>query len=61
MVKQLDLRKHINNAVSVLKLNLPYDQTDHVPNIAMNLLAGGTCLEQIELRRTHEAYLNAPI
>ena len=59
MVKQLDLRKFINNAVSVFKLRLPYDEADHVLNIAMNLLAGGTCLEHIELRRTDEAYLNA--
>ena len=59
MVKQLDLRKYINDAVSVFKLHLPYDEADHVLNIAMNLLAGGTCLEHIELRRTDEAYLNA--
>jgi len=50
MVNQLDLRKFINDAVSVFKLNLPYDETDHVLNIAMNLLAGRTCLEHIELR-----------
>jgi hypothetical protein len=59
MVKQLDLRKCINEAVPIFKLHLPYDETDHVLNIAMNLLAGGTCLEHIELRRTDEAYLNA--
>lgn len=59
MVKQLDLRKHINKAAPILKLHLPYDEADHVLNIAMNLLAGGTCLEHIELRRTDEAYLNA--
>jgi len=59
MVKQLDLRKCINEAVPILKLHLPYDETDHVLNIAMNLLAGGTCLDHIELRRTDEAYLNA--
>jgi len=59
MVKLLDLRKYINDAVSVFKLHLPYDEADHVLNIAMNLLAGGTCLEHIELRRTDEAYLNA--
>ena len=28
-------------------------------NIAYNLLAGGTCLEHLELRRQDEAYLNA--
>lgn len=59
MVKQLDLRKLINQAAPVFKLHLPYDEADHVLNIAMNSLAGGTCLEHIELRRTDEAYLNA--
>jgi hypothetical protein len=59
IVKQLDLRKHINEAAPVFKLHLPYDEADHVLNIAMNLLAGGTCLDHIEHRRTDEAYLDA--
>jgi hypothetical protein len=59
MIKQLDLRKAINEAAPVFKLHLPYDEADHVFNIALNLLAGGKCLEHIELRRTDEAYLNA--
>ncbi len=59
VVKQLGLRKYINDAAPVLKMHLPYDEADHVLNVAMNLLAGGTCLEHIELRRTDEAYLNA--
>jgi hypothetical protein len=59
IVKQLDLRKYINEAAPVFKLHLPYDESDHVLNIAMNLLAGGTCLDHIEFRRTDEAYLNA--
>lgn len=59
MVKQLDLRKYINQAAPVFKLHLPYDEADHVLNIAMNSLAGGTCLDHIEIRRTDEAYLNA--
>jgi hypothetical protein len=59
MVKQLDLRKYINEAAPVFKLHLPYDEADHVLNIAMNALAGGTCLDHIETRRTDEAYLNA--
>jgi len=40
LVKVIDLRKYINEAVSVLKLHLPYDEADHVLNIALNLLAG---------------------
>ena len=59
LIQQLELRKQINQAVPLLKLHLPYDEADHVLNIALNLLAGGSCLEHLELRRTEEAFLNA--
>ena len=59
LTKTLDLRSEINNSIPLFKLHLPYDETDHVLNIAMNLLAGGTCLEHLEDRRCDEAYLNA--
>ncbi len=59
MVKRLRLDKLINQQLNVLKLYLPYSESDHVLNIAYNLLAGGTCLEHLELRRNDEAYLDA--
>jgi len=59
MINTVDLRKHINRAIPMFKLYMPYDEADHVFNIALNLLAGGTCLDHLELRRTDEAYLNA--
>lgn len=59
LIKQVDLRKQINRAVPLLKLHAPYDEADHVFNIALNLLAGGTCLEHLETRRNDEAYLDA--
>ena len=59
MVKQLDLDTAINRCVNVLKIYLPYSESDHVLNIAYNLLAGGTRLEHLELRRNDEVYLNA--
>ncbi len=59
LIKRIDLRKHINRAVPVFKVHAPYDEADHVFNIALNLLAGGTCLEHLELRRNDEAYLDA--
>lgn len=59
LIGQLDLQKTINQAIPLLKLHLPYDEADHVLNIALNLLAGGTCLDHLEVRRTDEAYLNA--
>ena len=59
MVKQLGLAEDINRTCPIFKMHLPYSEADHVLNIAYNLLAGGTCLEHLELRRTDEAYLNA--
>lgn len=59
MIKQLDVRHAINRAIPILKMHMPYDEADHVLNIALNLLTGGTCLDHLEIRRTDEAYLNA--
>jgi hypothetical protein len=59
MVSQLGLAEEINRHVPLFKFYLPYAESDHVLNIAYNLLAGGTCLEHLEYRRTDEAYLNA--
>ena len=53
------LAGNINRSVHVLKRHLPYHESDHVLNIAYNLLAGGTCLEHIEGRRNDEVYLDA--
>jgi hypothetical protein len=59
MAKQLGLDDAINRSVNLFKLYLPYSESDHVLNIAYNLLAGGTCLEHLELRRNDEVYLDA--
>lgn len=52
LIKQIDERLHL------LKVHLPYYESDHVLNIAYNLLCGGTCLEDIELLRNDEVYLD---
>lgn len=59
MVKQLDLAATINHICPIFKMRLPYSEADHVLNVAYNLLAGGTCIEHLDLRRKDEAYLNA--
>src|SRR5436309_8378465 len=56
---QVGLVEAIDRRVSVLKVHLPYHESDHVLNIAYNALCGGTCLEDIELRRNDEVYLDA--
>ena len=59
MVSRLGLAEEINGSLQVLKIYLPYSESDHVLNIAYNLLAGGTCLDHLELRRNDEVYLDA--
>ena len=59
LVKRLGLDREINQRLNLLKLYMPYCESDHVLNIAYNMLAGGTCLEHLELRRHDEAYMNA--
>jgi hypothetical protein len=59
LVKRLELDQAINRHVNLFKFYLPYSESDHVLNIAYNLLAGGACLEHLELRRNDEAYLDA--
>jgi hypothetical protein len=49
----------IDRHVEVLKVHLPYHESDHVLGLAYNVLCGGTCLQDIELRRQHEGYLDA--
>jgi hypothetical protein len=49
----------IDRYVHVLKRHIPYHESDHVLNIAYNLLCGGTRIEHIEHRRNDEVYLDA--
>jgi hypothetical protein len=59
VVKALRLDDAINARLHVFKLHNPYHESDHVLNIAYNVLAGGGCLEHLELLRTNEVYLDA--
>ena len=52
------LMEAIDEKVHLLKRHSPYHQSDHVLNIAYNTLTGGTCLEDIELRRNDEAFMD---
>jgi DDE family transposase len=59
LVRTLELDKAIDDGLGLLKLHMPYHESDHVLNIAYNLLAGGKCLEHLELLRHDRAYLDA--
>jgi Transposase DDE domain group 1 len=59
LARHTGLIEEIDRRVEVLKVHLPYHESDHVLGIAYNILCGGTCLEDIELRRNNEVYLDA--
>ncbi|MES9901710.1 MAG: IS1380 family transposase, partial [Sedimenticola sp.] len=58
-VKKIGLDKEIDNNLKLLKYHRPYHESDHVLNITYNTLLGGKRLEDIELRRNDEAFMNA--
>jgi len=59
VVRRIGLAEAIDANVSVLKIHKPYHESDHVLNIAYNVLCGGERLEDIELRRKDRAMLDA--
>jgi hypothetical protein len=59
LARHVGLVDDLNEHVEVLKAHLPYHESDHVLNIAYNVLCGGERLEDIELLRNDEVYLDA--
>ena len=59
MAQKLGLVRDLNDNLHLLKRHQPYFESDHVLNIAYNLLAGGSRLEHLEVRRNDEVYLDA--
>lgn len=55
---RVGLVEDIDRNLKLLKVHLPYHESDHVLNMAYNILAGGVRLEDIELRRQDENFLN---
>ena len=59
LAQHTGLVEAIDRHVGVLKVHLPYHESDHVLGMAYNVLCGGTCLQDIELRRQDEVDLDA--
>jgi hypothetical protein len=59
LARRTGLVEGIDRRLHLLKVHLPYHESDHVLNIAYNILSGGTCLEDLELWRNDEVYLDA--
>jgi hypothetical protein len=59
LARNIGLIRDIDRDLHLLKRHLPYHESDHVLNLAYNLLAGGSRLEHLEVRRNDEVYLDA--
>ncbi len=59
LVRRTGLAREIDRRVQLLKLHVPYHESDHVLNIAYNILCGGRVLEDIEHRRNDPTFLTA--
>jgi hypothetical protein len=59
LARQVGLIDAIDQNLHLLKFHFPYHESDHVLNFAYNALCDGTCLQDLELRRTDEVFLDA--
>lgn len=57
--KKIQLPNRIDSALHLFKKHMPFHESDHVLNFAFNALCGGTCLQDMELRRNDEFFLDA--
>jgi hypothetical protein len=48
----------IDQQLHLLRIHLPYHESDHVLNFVINAFCGGTCLQDMELRRNDENFLD---
>ncbi len=59
MARRLGLIDAIDRRLHLLKFHFPYHESDHVLTLAYNPLCDGTCLQDLELRRQDENFLDA--
>ena len=59
LARQSGLIGALDQKLHLLKRHLPYHESDHVLNIAYNILCHGDCLEDLERLRNDEVYLDA--
>lgn len=59
LAQEVGLVEAIDSRLQLLKVHVPYHESDHVLNLALNALCDATCLQDIELRRNDEVFLDA--
>jgi hypothetical protein len=58
LVREVGLAQEVDSSLHLLKLHKPYVEPDHVLNIAYNALCGARTLDDIELRRSDQVFLD---
>ena len=58
LVQRLGLPEALNTQLHLLKRHVPYFESDHILNLTYNFLAGGQTINDLELLRNNETYLN---
>jgi hypothetical protein len=58
LVKKLDLDKAIDRDLHLLKIHLPYHESDHILTQVYNLYVGGGCIEDIANLQASKAFQN---
>jgi Transposase DDE domain group 1 len=56
--QRLGLADALNDRLHLLKRHVPYFESDHILNLTYNLLAGGRTINDLELLRNNELYLD---
>jgi len=59
LARQVGLIDAIDRRLNLLKIHLPYHESDHVLALAYLPLCGGTCLQDLDLLRQDEVLLDA--
>jgi hypothetical protein len=59
LARKIGVIDQINKRLNILKINLPYHDSDHVLNFAINALCNGDCMQDMELRRNDAVFLDA--
>jgi hypothetical protein len=59
LVRRLELPQRIDAELKLLTFHVPYHESDHVLNLAYNVVCGGRTLDDIEQRRQDAVHLDA--
>jgi len=58
LVQRLGLTRALDDHLHLLKRHVPYFESDHVLNLTYNFLVGGKTINDLELLRNNETYLD---